>query len=274
MTLTSNRKTGLSRKRILIHGPPASSKTFKAASSDAKFKLDNKRWVKLDKTIWVPIDEGATSGLLEHKVEVPEVNVREILAEYTVIKAINLICEEVESHVKEGMTIVVDTVSALDDLIMDHYQMPEHMPTTRDNKRDSYALQRYVLATHSLFKQRLFELPCSLIMLCHSKPLTSDANTTKKTQAQAPSGIVSRYSMDVYYNAVRNIYRKHCDIIWAARVKRTTIQGKGESKQYQLVSDSSEADGFETKCRFQKYVKPVETDDLHKIFTRIEQAIK
>lgn len=272
--LTTNRKIGVSRKRHSVHGPPGSGKSFAAASLDPKFKLNNKRWVKLDNTIWVPLDEGACSGLLEHKMEVAEVPVQTIWQEHGVVDGCDVILDFLYDNVKPSTNVVIDTLTSLDQEIMDHYDSDEHCPRTTSGKRDSFALQRRVVALHNLFKRGLFGLNCNLVVLMHSKPLTDNSDTDKKTRAQAPQGEHSPFAPDFYYHAARNIYRRHCDVIQVANVRKIKVQGKPPKKQYVLLSDSMESDGFETKNRFQKYIKPVETRTLYEIYSDIEKQLK
>lgn len=279
LAITSNKTLGLGRKRTFIHGRPAAGKTFTGLSMDEAWPetMPAKKWVKLEGTLWVGIDQNATVGCLEKRIEVPVIDMSAEIARCdpenpantsNILDVIERLVDALHNHVAKNKIshVGIDTVSKLDRAICRYWEA--NGPLTKAGHRDSFAIWRSIINTHDRFHQAMNALPCDVTFLFHSKPQSESDQMVAKTLA---SGLASGGDIvfDVAYNDVRNIYRRDLDL---GLVVIREDEG-GYARRHVYVSPKQ---GFEAKCRYEDSLPANEAfePNLRALYARVEANIE
>lgn len=199
--IVSSRKLHLTGA-FVTHGPVKNGKSFFAGSA-SKFWPDDLStrsrdiigvgpWNDLQPLVladmlWISYDLGATDGFEQYKIEVPTVNVREMVADLTAPKAIREVSALVRSYTKdhpECRWIVEDTASAKDRALLEFFQRPENQEYTNGGKIDKYAPFTKLKAAHIGSHSELRNTNRRVHYLCHSKAM-SEATTPQQENVDA-----------------------------------------------------------------------------------------
>jgi hypothetical protein len=282
MTLPTNRQRGLSRKRIVAHGKPGAGKTTLAGTLAPNWPgHGNKRWTKLEKTLWCSFDENATNPLLEHRCEVaeldwytfPDLLLREKIVDQEQLDGLDDL-DLVEAMFDRAVLevgswtnglLVVDTFTALDSIIFAWWQ--ENGPKTTGGKKDTFTLWRNTVRNHDKLRQKLSRLGCDVVWLGHSKPRSDSDSSEKKGRAQSLAGRFTDIRFDVSYEDVANIYRQHNDFVFVV-----DMESSNKGDEYWIYTE--EYEGFEGKSRFRNIVPAKAPADLGEVYRQLEESLK
>lgn len=238
--------TNIQHLRGLVFAPPDRSKTFSSATVSDKApawltnvrprKLAHHDPITLDDLLWIAFDSGATVGMKQQGLKVPQFDLSHI--DMTKWDAENIeLQRKIKERVLGGQTkvVIIDTVSAFDEMVQYRAEVIKGLV-----KFDKWG---DVLTTHQKFAMPLKALPCHVIFLCHAKALVevggnsdASANQRKVRQAAGISGIIPAIS-----GQSLNHYLRGCTFVFSVTKER-----RGGETSYWF---NTEHDLFETKSR-------------------------
>lgn len=244
MELTTSLNPLQTHIRAIVYGPPGNTKTASSVTmSDlcpanwthqrlTAATLPQREMVTLSDMLWLGFDSQALLGFKQLGVSAP---IFDLSATRTTGLADELrdVSGQIATRVKQGVTktVVVDTVSALDELLT---------LMLRDRGLDGFDLYRELLVQHLRFALSLKELQCNILFLCHAKAAadtvaTSNSNSAVTAAAtaakkQAASGTAT--IIPAITGAALNHYRRDVSLMFS--VSRGTQTG----------ADKRPVDGF------------------------------
>lgn len=259
--LTSSRSLRAAPE-IVIHGPPGVGKTFAAATASVNWPsaLPSSDWVRLYDMLWLPADAGALDGLTEAKIEVPLIDLRQMMIDLGPLKGAFAAAELAVQAAKSPdlRIIVLDTVSTLDKVVQEHLH--------KNSGDDKWMMYRELLNFHKRFHSYLRATGKQVITLAHSRALmepvtTGDKNRQAAVQLPGLSSIVADITGQGH-----GIYINDASIVFAMRAQ--VVKGQPTKRTLYPLGYA----GFEAKNRFGLTLGHEEPADLGDIFRRISAA--
>lgn len=249
-TLTTSDLLTMRNIQAMVFAPPGRSKTFSSLTMSAKCPADFSHIVakapikrsppvKLDDLLWLGFDKGATDGFSQQGIIVPQINLADVEASKfpgELRDALSI----VEAEVKAGRTttVVVDTVSALDEVLEQYNRSIRGL-----EKFDLYGAMRL---DHMNFARKLKGLSCSVLYLCHAKAVVelegnsaAIQNMNKTREAAGLTGIIPAIT-----GSSLNHYRRDASFIFPVVRKKLP----GETHGFFFQTNSYD---FESKSRIQ-----------------------
>jgi hypothetical protein len=256
----------LARKRIMLHGPPGSGKTFCALTASSKWPIDIEKGAVLDDLAFFSFDNGALDGLVEYPITLPNVLDLNAWMEETgknILEALNLIVAVAREFTKiPGRVLVVDTVSSMDKIIVQFAEAKDFR--SKNGEPDPFAMYRYIMGVHRKLYSELAKMNADIIFCCHSKGLSSEKDDSR-SRAGKLAGI---------YDIQPNITGQSLDIYTAnvsmeAAILASIDPGTKKIKRWLYPNGGQ---GFRGKNRWQRYVMDKEEPNLNKLFTKITKG--
>lgn len=179
-----------------LFGPPGAGKTFSAARGSLLFPKERLTWpkekfagaetIQLEDTLHLAFDLGAGSGLEAMGIQIPTLDMRAVCDKYTSVeawKAVPDLLRKARARYPNVQQIIVDTVSALDDLMLAWWY--ENMPTSAGNKDDTQKMWTGLAACHTHWrdyttKAAMAEFRARPTILCHAIPKFKGAGDRAK----------------------------------------------------------------------------------------------
>jgi hypothetical protein len=253
MELTSSLNPLQQHIRAIVYGPPGNTKTASSVTlSDAcpadwthqrltAATLPQRTLVTLDDMLWIGFDSQALLGFKQLGVAAPIFDLSATQTTRLPDELRDVVAQTVE-RVRTGKTktVVVDTVSALDELLT---------LMLRDRGLDGFDLYRELLVQHLRFALSLKELQCNILFLCHAKAaadtvatsnsnsaVTAAATAAKKQAASGTATIIPQIT-----GAALNHYRRDVSLIFSV------------SRGMQTGPDKRPVDGFWFNARHKEF---------------------
>lgn len=261
VNIQSSAELTLQNFRALVYGPPGQGKTFSCITASENCPADFTHVIQklpprlveinLADLLWFAFDTGALDGFLEQKLIVPTLDLSKIGGS-TFTAALKEATDIAKAEVGAGRTktIVVDTVSALDEIALMYY---------KEKGFEKWDLYGNLKIAHMRFAMALKALPCNVIFLCHAKAQmeAADAVQANKQKAGGFGSIIPNITGDSL-----NHYRRDSSFIFPLlKGKENGIEGRW------FYPDTQK--GFEAKSRF--ILNPVEPADWRKIIGKVKQ---
>lgn len=209
--IQSSKDGFLDNIRALLCGQTGMGKTFVAATMSEFWPDDPyaSKPIKLEDTLWLSFDAGATQGFGQFNISVDELSVLKMMQQdLDFIEAGQMMLKAAKLAVEDRgiKTVVMDTVSMFDVHAQGYWFDTNRVPRTKKGDVDKYAAWNHVAVTHYSFLNELLKLPINVIATCHEKPVNDEVESiAKKVEAYAPSGshdfvpAISGKSLGFYY---------------------------------------------------------------------------
>lgn len=250
---------------ILIHAPSGAGKTFLAATISEHFPEKEGVKASLDDMLWLLFDLGGLNGFKESGLSVPVIDMRAMVSEMGLLRAIQKLKEEVSSAMTSATKyLVVDTVSAFDEQLCAFWdaKMPDEAQSMRKFGN--------IANGHSYFHQSLMGLPVLRIWLCHSKSAvnaveTAASKAAKLTHQSDPGKIQPEIT-----GKSRSLYVKHSSLECVIRATPIPGQKRGPGAVKRVLLPYGDS-MFEGKCRWQGSLDSEEEPHLGKLIQKIRK---
>ncbi len=264
---------------IMVNGPLKSGKTFVAATASEHFTLGP---CSLDDMLWASVDRNALSGFREWGIKCPNhLNVHRWLMPLRPDEEPRPVCKDIcdalDKLVKAASHrisvdprikfLVLDTISVLDQHIIDFWFRPERVPVSRrTGEADTQGAWGRVFTTHRNLFLSLSHLPVHFIVLCHARVMpeafqSSDAASSKVQVSTMPGdGKITPHIS----GQSRELWTRNADGLLVLKTTRLT----GDKGMRRTLHPFG-GEGWEGGTRLQKALSHEEPANLREIFAKI-----
>jgi len=238
--IKNSKDRDFSNWRILVYGPPKTGKSFLGltASEDFPTTLPADNLVDLNDLLFIDFEDGLV-GLKEQNLSVPSIDLSKVDGK-GLIDALTEVPKQLTPMIKDGVikTVVIDTVSTLDTMLLAHYRGLYSDP------RHQGIMYNEILRSHLKFFNSLRILPCNILVLAHAKfkiDIAGDGKMEKKDRAETMPGMSE--AVPEITGRGGNFYRKSVSIQMPMLTRK--IGGNTIRTLYPFGYA-----GFEAGCRF------------------------
>lgn len=237
--------------RALVYGPPGAGKTFSTLTLSDAVPADfgskpvlNRAPVTLEDMLWLSFDSGATEGLKQQGLIVPELRLAQegdrLLA--VIKEAPELAAKAIAT--KGTKTVVVDTITAFDEQLVNYW---------RTKGLEKWDLFGAVKSSHYKFAMAIKALKANVVFIAHAKALMDAADATQSAKIQAAG--YAKIVPDITGGAL-NHYRRDSSFILPC------VAGRENNEDGRWFYTQS-TKGYEAKSRY--VLPPVVPADWRKI---------
>lgn len=267
-------------KHIAIYSPIGGGKTTLAATASQFFPKSGlpttrikpgQKLISLKDMLWFAFDKNACASFHERGFEVPKVidvwrllgdpetwKAAGFLAPPSKLQALSKCVDRVIKEVRTGnyQFVVVDTLSTLNELVLDYWGEDKNVPKTRQGERNQQMMYGRVRDTMSAFLNNLLLLPCYVIQLCHVKALSSEATPEQLKQRLVLNALGIVDLVPALVGATQGLMKRHVDLeLFIAATPVTNKPGEFSRKIYTVTEYN-----IEGKNRHQLSVPAVVTE--------------
>lgn len=219
--------------RGIVFGPPGNTKTASSVTLSEFCPADwthirlteppKREMVSLDDMLYISFDTQATLGFNQLGVKVPQIDLSNVGGK--LFEELKAAPKLVADKVKEGKTktVVVDTVSALDEMITLAHASAGLA---------KFDLYREVLLTHMRFAMALKAIDANMLFLCHAK-VASDTESDSKAGEKMAANAAKKQSawgtgeiIPAITGAALNHYRRDSSFIFSVSKASVAVNGK------------------------------------------------
>lgn len=262
---------------FIVLGNIGAGKTFFSASASNYMpkSLPAKKRTVLEDMLWMGFDAGAAAGFKHNKLSVPYLDIVQIMSDPdiyehhgfttrppTITEALNIMHNLADDYIAEGKThfLVVDTITTLDVMLLDHHRKVCKGDT------NTYAKYDLNLAAHSEHHNRNKATGINVIYNCHSRAVgESPSQKDKNVSVLVVGG--SRFIPDITGRAPAIYKRDASAQIVIAATKRPKVPGLSR-KVYIGYNDI----GWEGKNRYEGLLPDEMEPNLGKILEIIKKG--
>lgn len=225
--------------RAIVFGPPGNTKTSSSVTMSEKCPADwtnlllatppKRDLVSLDDLLWIQLDSQAMFGFNQLGVSAPTFDLSNVPGT-RLFDELKDVVKQAKVRVEQGITktIIVDTVSALDEMVT---------MSQRDKGLDKFDLYREILISHLRFASSLKQLKCNILFLCHAKtaaetaPVSQADGVVKAAESAARKATADGTGtiIPAITGAALNHYRRDVSFIFSISKGSQTVGGKPQN---------------------------------------------